>query len=94
MMLIVYIIAASIIIMSKELIIMQVLATIYHIVCGRLDGKVYTNGWPEFSTVVCQYKGGFSQWVCHEVYQYHDFIQDLPLLAIAKKKKKMYHYYN
>ena len=41
----------------------QVLATVYHIACGRLDGKVYINDWPEFSTVVCQYKGGFSQWV-------------------------------
>ena len=40
------------------------MATIHHISSGKLDGSVYTNGWPEFSAVICKYKGAFSQWVC------------------------------
>ena len=40
------------------------MATVYHMASGRLEGNVYTNGWPNFTTVVAQYKGGFGQWVC------------------------------
>ena len=50
------------------------MATIHHISSGKLDGSVYINGWPQFSAVVCQYKGTFSQWVCgsyHDSYSVH-----------------------
>ena len=51
-------------ILNLTTLILQVLATVHHINSGQLDGHVYTNGWPEFSTVVARYKEGFSQWVC------------------------------
>ena len=56
---------------------MQVIATIHHISSGKVDGSVYTNGWPEFSSVVCQYKGTFSQWVCMKFYSRAITVTDL-----------------
>ena len=44
-------------------IFIQVLGPIHFIARGRLEGQVYTNGWPKYSAVVCQYKGTTTQWV-------------------------------
>jgi hypothetical protein len=44
---------------------MQVLGTIQHIILGKLEGEVFTNGWPAFTAVICQHDGVFTQSVIH-----------------------------
>ena len=60
---------------------MQVIATIHHISSGKLDGSVYTNGWPEFSSVICQYRGTFSQWVCMYRLLYYTYNYKLMIIT-------------
>lgn len=43
----------------------QVIGVVHHMICGKLDGKVFTNGWPEFSSVICQHYGILTQRVSH-----------------------------
>lgn len=41
----------------------QVLAAVHNIISGKLDGEIYTNGWPSFSAVICRYSDPVCQWV-------------------------------
>ena len=33
----------------------QIISAVHNIIRGKLDGKVFTNGWPDFSATVCQF---------------------------------------
>ena len=46
----------------------KVLAAVQNVSRGKFNGRVFTNGWPEFTVVVCQYSP-VVQWVSVFSYQ-------------------------
>ena len=44
------------------IIIIEVLAAIHNSNCEKFKGRVFTNGWPEFSAVICHYSP-VEEWV-------------------------------